>query len=270
MQGKEIRLNRFFSKGENAVVVAVDHGEFDGPLPGFIDLPETVKKIPPQADAILLSPGMTERCGHAFGYKGAPLPIIRLNWATTYCFHWGYKDAATVVAMRPEDAVCAGADTVLVSLTLQTGSEAQDAENVRVFCELTNEAHRLGLLVVGELFPVMGEKISAAKLYEQVYRGCRIIAELGADLIKTFYTVKFREVVESCPVPILGLGAAKLPTELAALELAHKEIRDGARGVVFGRNVIQSKDPTKFVAALCDVVKRGKQPKEAAAKHGLA
>ena len=58
MTGKEIRFNRLFSNGENAVVVAIDHGEFDGPLPGMIDMPEVVRKVDPGVDAILLSPGM--------------------------------------------------------------------------------------------------------------------------------------------------------------------------------------------------------------------
>ena len=103
-----------------------------------------------------------------------------------------------------------------------------------------------------------------------MYWGARIIAELGADLIKTFYTCNFRAVVESCPVPVLGLGAAKLPTQLMALQLAAAEVAAGAGGVVFGRNAIQVPDPIAFQQALCDVVKRGLAPEEAARKHGLA
>jgi len=98
LTGKEIRLNRLFSNGENAVVIAVDHGEFDGPLPGMINLPEVVGKIDPCVSAILLSPGMLPHCGHAFSYKGAPMAMVRLNWSTVYAFHWGYNDAETVEA----------------------------------------------------------------------------------------------------------------------------------------------------------------------------
>ena len=78
MTGKEIRLNRLFASGGNAVVVAVDHGEFDGPLPGMIDLPEVVKKIDSSVDAILLAPGMLQHCGYAFASKGAPMAMMRL------------------------------------------------------------------------------------------------------------------------------------------------------------------------------------------------
>src|SRR5690349_15824938 len=130
MTGKELRLDKLFTKGENAVVVAIDHGMFDGPIHGMIDLKETVKKINPCVDAVLLSAGMLKHVGSAFNYKGAPMPIVRLNWSTVYCFHWKYNDAATVIATQVEDAVAAGAEIVLVSLTLQTGSEAQDAKNI--------------------------------------------------------------------------------------------------------------------------------------------
>ena len=269
MSGKAIRLKKLFTNDENVVIVAIDHGEFDGPLPGMIDLPETAKCISSQVDGVLLSPGMIRHCGHVFSYKGAPVPIVRLNWSTVYCFHWEYDQAATVPAMNPEEAVAAGAEIVLISLTLQTGSEARDAKNVKVFAKLAREAEHLGLPVLGECFPARSDKLSPEELHEQVYRSCRILSELGADMIKTFYTIHFDEVARSCPIPIFGLGAEKTPKEIQALELAHKEIAAGARGVVFGRNVIQAKDPTKFIAALCDVVKRDVDPADAARKYGI-
>ncbi len=88
-------------------------------------------------------------------------------------------------------------------------------------------------------------------------------------MIKTFYTHDFKKVTESCPVPIFGLGAEKTPTQIEALQLAYNEVRDGARGVVFGRNAIQVSDPAGFQAALSDVVKNYVSPKEAMQKHGI-
>lgn len=269
MTGKDIRLNRLFTNGENAVVVAIDHGEFDGPLPGMIDLPEVVKKVDPAVSSVLLSPGMLAHCGHAFGCKNAPMAMVRLNWSTVYAFHWNYNEADTVQAVSAADAVAAGADVVLVSLTLKTGSEARDAANVGLFCRLASEAKRLGIPVVGEYFPTYSNRLPPEEMHDQVYRACRILAELGADLIKTFYTHKFNEVTEGCPVPILGLGAEKTPTQLEALELAERIVQSGGRGVVFGRNAIQVADPSAFQRALCDVVKRGVMPSEAIRQHGL-
>lgn len=269
MSGKDLRLSKFFSKGKNAVVVAADHGEFDGPIPGLIDLPEVLKAVDPMVDAVLLSPGMLPHCRHVFNFKGAPMPMVRLNWGTVYCFHWDYGQAATEPALRPRQAVQLGAELVLISLTLRSGNEERDARNVKVFCDLAAEAKDLGLPVVGEVFPAAPNKMSKEELHEYVYTCCRIISELGADLIKTYNTCRFAEVTASCPVPILGLGAEKTPTDLEALELARSEIEAGARGVVFGRNVLQAKDPKKFAAALCRVVKQGADPREMVEKYGL-
>ena len=269
LTGKEIRFNRLFSKGENVVVVAVDHGEFDGPIPGMIELPEVVKKIDPCVDAVLMSPGMLAHCGHTYSYKGAPMAMVRINWSTVYAFHWSYNDADTVQAVSAADAVANGADLILISLTLKTGSEARDAANVELFCRLAADAKRLGIPVVGEFFPAYCDKISKEEMHDQVHRSCRVLAELGADLIKTFHTHKFDEVTKGCPVPILGLGAEKTPKQIQALELAERIIQGGGRGVVFGRNAIQVADPAAFQRALCDVVKKGIAPADAVKTHGL-
>lgn len=268
--GKEMRLNRLFSGGDNAVVVAVDHGEFDGPLPGMIDLPVVVSSIDPCVDAILLAPGMLPHCGHAFDHKGAPLAIARANWSSHFCFHWGYEEGIAVPAASVEDLVAAGADMVLLCLTLHTGSEARDASNVEVFCSLAGDARRLGIPVVGEYFPARPDRLSPEELHDQVYKGCRIIAELGADLVKTFYTMRFNEVTAACPIPILGLGAEKTPKQIQALRLAERIIKGGGKGVVFGRNAVQVANPAAFQRALCDVVKRGISPVETAKNHCLA
>lgn len=255
MTGKDLRLSKLFSKGENAVIVAIDHGMFDGPIPGMTDLRATVKKINPCVDGVLLSAGMLRHVQEAFNFKGAPIPIVRLNWSSVYCFHWKYNDAATVIATQVEDAIAAGAEIVLVSLTLQTGSEEQDAKNVEIYCRLAQAAARWGIPVVGEFFPPHSDDLTPEEMHKKVYASCRILSELGADLIKTFYTHDFKKVTQSVPVPVLGLGAAKKPTHKEALQLAADEIHDGARGIVFGRNAIQVNDPFKFQAALCDVVK---------------
>ena len=140
MNGKEIRINKLFSNDDNAVIIAIDHGMFDGPIPGMTDLKETVKKINPVVDGILLSPGMLKACKDVFSYKGAPIPIVRINWGSVYCFHWEYNQAATVIAAEVKDAVALGAEIVLISLTIGTGDEERDAKNVEVYCRLKNQA----------------------------------------------------------------------------------------------------------------------------------
>lgn len=264
-----IRYERLFNRGERAVIIAMDHCEFDGPIPGMTDLVKTASKVDPCVDGILLSPAMLPHCRHAFNYKGAPMAVTRLNWSTVYCFRWNYKQGATVRAFSPAEALRLGADVALVSLTLKTGSEANDAHNIELFRSLCDEAHQLGLPVIGEFFPPDPDNLSPDELHQSVYAGARMLAEFGADCIKTFFTNKFKAVTSSCPVPIFGLGAAKCKTQIEALKLAAAEVAAGAGGVVFGRNAIQVPDPAAFQRALCDVVKRGTKPAQAAKKHKL-
>jgi DhnA family fructose-bisphosphate aldolase class Ia len=257
MSSSSIRLNKLFSHNQPAVVIAIDHGYMDGPIPGMENLPATIQQIDPCVDAILLSPGMLKQLGSAFDYKGAPIPIVRLNWSTVFCFEWGYNQARTAPAFTVKEAIGLGAEIVLISLTLKTGDEANDAHNVEIFSRLRAEAAEYGIPVVGECFPNDSDHLSPDELHDQVLRGTRILAELGADLIKTFRTRDFPAVVQGCPIPILGLGGHATPNPLDSLELAHAIIAEGARGVVFGRNAIQRPDPRAYQRALCDVVKRG-------------
>jgi class I fructose-bisphosphate aldolase/fructose-bisphosphate aldolase/2-amino-3,7-dideoxy-D-threo-hept-6-ulosonate synthase len=268
MDGREIRLKRLFGDGR-AVVIAIDHGMFDGPIPGMEDLPATAAKINPEVDGVLLAPGMVRHCASLFAGRHRPLAVIRLNWNSVYCFHWNYRAARSVEAYSARNALREGMDIALVSLTLQTGSEERDADNAGLFSRRTAEAHGLGIPVIGEYFPAGHLEMSPQELHENIRIGTRITAELGADAIKTFNTCDFAAVTGTCPVPVLGLGAEKLPTQRAALELAAAEVDAGAGGVVFGRNAIQVPDPFAFQAALIDVVRSGASVKEAVRRYKL-
>jgi 3-hydroxy-5-phosphonooxypentane-2,4-dione thiolase len=266
--GRSIRLQRLMGDGR-AVIIAIDHGLFDGPIAGMENLPATAAKINPAVDAVLLAPGMIRHCGGVFAGVKRPLAVVRLNWNTVYCFKFQYTAAKSVFSCDPLDALREGMDIALASLTLQTGDEQRDAANIEVFAKLTNACHALGIPVIGEYFPTKHADLTPRQLHEDVLVGSRIVAELGADAIKTFFTEDFRAVTTSCPVPVFGLGAEKLPTERDALFLAEREVADGASGVVFGRNAIQVADPWKFQAALCAVVKNGKKADDACRDAGL-
>jgi DhnA family fructose-bisphosphate aldolase class Ia len=269
MSGREIRLGRLFGKERKAVIVACDHGMFDGPHAGMEDIPALLERIGDGPDGILLSPGMLGHSAEYFSRRSAPMAIVRLNFNSVFCFKWTYRESVISNLYQPEDAAALGADAVLVCLTMKTGSEARDARNAEIFSDLCIKAHRIGLLVAGEYFPHSHLTKKPDEFHEEILIGCRMLAELGADCVKTFYTKKFKEVTSACPIPILGLGAEKTPTDLDALSLAARQMRDGAGGVVFGRNAIQSSNPRAFVAALQDIVKNGMGAGEAGKKHGL-
>jgi DhnA family fructose-bisphosphate aldolase class Ia len=269
MESRNLFLSRLFSTGP-AIVIAFDHGMFDGPIAGVDKVADIPAKIWPQIDAVLMSPGMLRDIGPRLcGHRDSPMPIIRINWSTIYCFAWNYHSGDTVDIYTPEQALRMGAQMVLVSLSLRTGSQQRDAENIRVFTKLCTRAHELGLPVIGEYFPVNDESLDGEQLYEEVKIGCRTLYELGADAIKTFYTKDFEQVVAGCPIPILALGGKRLPSDVEALKYAKQQIQSGAAGIVFGRNVIQSQKPVELQKALAEVVKKGKNPEETAKRFGL-
>ena len=269
MKSSNLFLSRFFSTGPG-IVIAFDHGLFDGPIEGVEKVSEIPDKILPEVDGVLMSPGVLRDIGlELCGHRDSSMPIVRINWSTIYCFNWDYHSGDTVPTFTPKQALQLGAQMVLISLSLRTGSQARDAENVKVFRELCAGAHELGLPVIGEYFPVDDEKLTEDQMLEEVKIGCRILYELGADVIKTFYTRNFEEVVAGCPTPILTLGGKRLDSDMEALRYAREQIQAGASGIVFGRNVIQSEKPLDLQRALLDVVKRNIPAETAAKNHGL-
>ena len=141
MDAREIRLKRMMGDSR-AVVIAVDHGFFDGPIDGMTDLPGTCEKIRHDVDAVLVAPGMLRHCSRLFAAPKRPLALVRLNWNTVYCFKFNYLKARSIISHTAEQALREGMDIALVSLTLQTGDEIHDAENVEVFSRLCNDCHR--------------------------------------------------------------------------------------------------------------------------------
>lgn len=269
MSDEKLSFMKLFSTGP-ALVVAIDHGLFDGPIPGLDRVKALPSKVLPEVDAVLMSAGMFGRLKRdLFGHRNAPQPVVRINWSTIYCFTWNYHSGDTVDAFSPVEIQKMGVPIVLVSLSLLTGSERRDAENVKVFADLCAKAHERGLTVIGEYFPVNDEALSEQELYEEVKIGCRVLFELGADVIKTFHTKQFDTIVDGCPIPILTLGGKRAPSDLAALKMAQEQITSGSAGVVFGRNVVQSENPLKLQRALLDVLKHRVSAEEAARKYEL-
>jgi len=235
----------------------------------MINLPQVIDRVA-GADAILMGPGMPSYCTSVFSRRGAPQMIIRLNWAPNYMAEWNYSHSHSVTMVSVAEAVAQGADLVIGSLTMKNPEESEDARNVEVFSRCVSEKRALGIPLVGEFYPTGGDDRAPEDMQEEIYIGCRMIAEMGADLVKTFYTGKrFSEITAATPVPVLALGAKKLAHESAALQLASEAVQAGARGIVFGRNVIQSKEPNRLLDALKEVVKEFKAPDSVARSFHL-
>lgn len=267
--GEQIRYHRLFADSENIVIVAVDHGLYFGPLPGMINLPEVIGSIA-GADGILMGPGMPAHCKEVFFKRESPRLIIRLNWAPNYAAQWHYKHSHSVMMTGVAGAVAEGADLVIGSLTLKNPEESEDARNVEIFSQCVAEKKALGIPMIGEVYPTGGDDTKPEDLQDHIYIGCRMAAELGADMVKTFFTGPgFADIVKATSVPVLALGAKKTPREIDALRLAADAVDAGARGIVFGRNVLQAKSPEKLLDALKEVVKLHKAPDTVAKHYGL-
>lgn len=268
MSGKDLRMARFLPEGENAVIAAADHGFYYGPIDGLQDLPRAVERVR-DADGILITPGMFERCRDVFVGRDRPLLVLRMTWVSSYGGQWGYEKSLQSGLLTAQDALALGADVGITSCTLNSGDERTDAENIRQYAQFVQQGRACGLPIVGEFYPGHTD-CPREQLQDQVATVCRIIAEIGADAIKTFYTGKrFNEIVASTPVPILVLGASKTAKEVESLQQAADAVNAGARGVFFGRNVMQARDPAKFLGALKAVVKRGAAPSVAAREFEL-
>ena len=195
MTGKEMRLKRLLSRNEKLVVAAMDHGGFMGPKPGLENPEKTCEKLL-KADGVVMMPGMISKLAKNFTSSQSPPIIARILWNSDYCVQWNNQQSRHSLILTVSQALARGADIILASMSLNTGSEAADAENIALFSQRVQEAHELGIPLIGEYFPASILKMTPEQTHENIKFGCRAIAELGADMIKTFYTGdKFSEIV---------------------------------------------------------------------------
>ncbi len=269
MVGQWIRLNRLFSQARRAVVVSLEEGEFIGPTAGLVDVPEIIGDLA-DADGIALSPGMLRHCGHAFDYRGAPLAVIRLDWSTAHCISPGYDDSASAEVISPCAAQALGADLALASLSLTQTDAAADRASIEMFSRFVRQKRDCGLPLLGEFLPPAAASLVAEQLFDQVHTGCRMMAELGADVAISIFTgERFAETVEACPVPVLAASQNVALRQLDALQFAYQAVKAGARGVLFARQVTGAANPTAFLKALNAVVKEETDPESAAAEFSV-
>lgn len=266
MSGIEIRVRKLFRGKKNLVISALDHVVEYGDQPGIEQAAPAIRNCM-DTDALLLPRFMLQRNWELLAAPAAPLPVVRINWSASFYYPLEYREGFTTIATTVEEAVQAGAGAVICSLFLEEDNDRRrETENVRLFSEIVRQKERLGIPLIGEAYVVEHKEKTAKQVHLKVKRVSRIMAELGADLIKTFYTGDcFHEVVENTPVPVFTIGAEKLNTDLDVLKKAHDSISQGARGIIFGRNIFMAKNPPALIKALNAVINDGVTPEKAAA-----
>ena len=268
MSGIDLRIAKLFKGKKNLVISAIDHVLEYGDQAGIEDSRKAIEKCL-DTDALLLSRFSLKRNWDLFTKPQAPLPVIRINWSSAFYYPLEYRQGFTEIATSLEDAVQAGAEMVICSLFLENGNEEMETKNISLFSEVVRQKEKLGIPLLGECYVVEHKEITAENLHLKVKRVSRVMSELGADLIKAFYTNNFSDVVSNNPVPVFSIGAEKLNSDLDVLKKASDTIKSGARGIIFGRNIFMAKSPVKLVAALNEVINNNMSPDEAVKQFGL-
>ncbi len=268
--GIALRLARLFRDKKNLVISAVDHVVEYGDQPGLENVEQALRNCR-TTDALLLPRFMLERNWPLFAAPQSPVPVVRINWSASFYYPLEYREGFTTIATTVEEAVRAGAGAVICSLFLEEKDDrARETRNVEIFTEVVRQKERLGIPLIGECYVVEHKEKTNEEVHAKVKRISRIMAEMGADLIKTFYTgPRFSEVVENTPVPVFTIGADKLNTDLEVLRKAADSVKAGARGIIFGRNIFMAKDPVRLIEALNSVINEDARPEDAVKKFAL-
>ncbi len=233
------RMHHVFASDGRAVVVAMDGGR-NGPAPGLERPRDAVSKVVAGgADAILTTYGMGREVADVLGGTGLILALDSEDEIADY---------------GVEHALRLGADAV--ELKVFPGNENSKLADLR---RLAAACAKWGMPLLAEPIPVSFQATESHTL-ENVRNAARIGAEAGADFVKVHYVgpaERYREVIETCYAPVLVLGGPAKPEPREALQMAADAISAGARGVVFGRNIVTHPRPDRMVAALGELVHGG-------------
>ncbi len=247
--GMKNRLARIFRPDSgHTVMLAIDHGYFQGPTTGLERVDLNIVPIAQYADALMLTRGIlrstipaTHRGGIVMRATGGPSILKELSNER--------------IAVDMEDAARMNVHGVAVQVFVGGEYETQSIENMT---RLVDAGYRYGIPVLG--VTAVGKELTRDARYLGL--ATRICAELGAQVVKTYYVDEgFEKVTAGCPVPIVMAGGKKLP-ELDALEMAYRAVQEGAAGVDMGRNIFQSESPAAMIQAVAKVVHERATPVE--------
>jgi putative autoinducer-2 (AI-2) aldolase len=161
-----------------------------------------------------------------------------------------------VIGVTVEEAVALNAAAITTQVCIGADYEKETLANLAY---LINEGNRLGVPTLG--VTAVGKEMVRDSRYLSL--ACRVVAELGAHFVKTYYCEPgFEEVVAACPIPVVIAGGKKLP-ELDALKMAYKAIDQGAMGVDMGRNIFAADDPIAMAQAVGAIVHKTEKPEKA-------
>jgi putative autoinducer-2 (AI-2) aldolase len=247
--GLKNRLSRMIRPDTGRIVMlAVDHGYFQGPTTGLRDFNPTVDPLLPYADTLMITRGMLRACIPPTN----TVPImLRVSGGTSVLSELSHEGLTNDI----DDAIRLNVCGITLSIFVGAPGERESLLNLG---KLVDWGNRYGI-------PAMAvTAVGREMVRDERYLGLasRIAAEIGASMVKTYYVDDFEKVVRAAKVPVVIAGGKKIP-EKDALAMAAGAVACGAAGVDMGRNVFQSDDPVAMIQAVRAVVHDGESPGKA-------
>ena len=248
--GMKNRLARIFNpETARTVMLAIDHGYFQGPTTGLERVDLNIVPLMPMADALMLTRGMLRTTVPPALTK--PI-VMRCSGGPSILKELSDEELAVDI----EDAIRMNVSALTLQVFIGGEYETRSVHNMT---RLVDMGMRYSIPTMA--VTAVGKTLTRDAQYLRL--ACRMCAELGAQIVKTYYCAEgFETVTASCPVPIVMAGGKKLP-ELEALTMAYNAIRRGAAGVDMGRNIFQSEAPRAMMQAIHQVVHNNLKPQQA-------
>jgi putative autoinducer-2 (AI-2) aldolase len=246
------RLSRLIKPDGHCQFLPIDHGYFQGPTRCLERPGETIEDLLPYADGLFVTRGVLRSAVDPD--CGTPI-ILRVSGGTSVI---GKDLANEVLTTSVEEIIRLNVSAVGISIFVGSDYEKESLENLSA---LINDCEDYGI-------PVMAVTAVGKEMEKRTARylglACRIAAELGAKIVKTYYSAEdFDKVTNGCPVPVVIAGGPKCETELEVFDFVYDGIQKGAIGVNLGRNVWQNPHPEAMMRALNAVVHDKATPKQA-------
>jgi putative autoinducer-2 (AI-2) aldolase len=240
--GMENRLAQLIQQDGRCLFLPVDHGYFQGPVKKLENPRKTLEPLLPYTDAIFITRGVLR--SSVDPDKTKPI-ILRVSGGTSV---EGKDLAHEGITTSMEEAIRLNACAVGISIFVGTDYEHDSLLNL---ARLVDEGERYGV-------PVMAVTAVGRELEKRDDRylalACRIAAELGARVVKTYYCEKFEKVIKGCPVPIVIAGGPKVDKGYEVLQFVYAGIQKGAIGVNLGRNIWQDEHPVAMIKAIRAII----------------
>ena len=248
--GMQNRLARVFNPASGrTVMLAIDHGYFQGPTAGLERVDVNILPLLPYATALMCTRGILRTTVPPTFTNGV---VLRASGGPSILKELSNEQLAIDV----DDAARLDVSAMAVQVFVGGEFETQSVHNMTRLVDL---GLRAGIPTLG--VTAVGKDMKRDARYFRL--ATRICAELGAHVVKTYYIESgFETVTASCPVPIVMAGGKKLP-ELDALKMSHRAVSEGAAGVDMGRNIFQSEAPVPMIKAVGAVVHQLMKPEQA-------